>query len=532
MLDTLRNQMRRPTLTRTMVLAMGLAMLVIAGLTAMLTIQGARHANLQEVHRSFDGSAAIAALILDKEIESAERLAGELLRHPTLREAVALDDAEMARQVLKRHDRLQSRGLFDALVVTRQDENPWAVGGFAIRDRQPLLNWLARQAETAVSSPSRLAVVHLEEGYVALVLVTQGSFRDPDTGRALGHLLGAVVLSDRMSLFTEIRARADLSGLGLVLDGQLFPGPSEVAIKIAALGDLPIGLPERIALMDDCRVAWRPLEPDHVTADLGIVMSTSDTGQDADILVRTMAVLGALIVLVMGGLLVFLTRFIAIPLRNLSAQTRQSPAGPFLPLVVPHLHRYDELGQVVGAFNDLIERIGKHQAELDRIAHYDPLTGVPNRRLLADRLEQAIARSRRDGRPLAVCYLDLDGFKPINDRHGHAMGDQLLLAIAARMRNLLRADDTLARLGGDEFVILFNNLPTLEDAHQALSRLLEAVAEPVTIDGERLEISASVGVTFYPLDEGDPDTLLRHADQAMYLAKESGKNRYHFFAPG
>ncbi|MCG5514523.1 GGDEF domain-containing protein [Ectothiorhodospira sp. 9100] len=529
MFAALRTQLCRPTLTRTIVLAVGLAMILIAGLAVMLTIQGAHQANLHEVHRSFDGSAAIASLILDKEIESAERATSELLRFPALRQAVHADDPETAMHLLTVHDRLQGRSLFDALVIAREGKVPWVASGFALRNRGPLLRWLAQQADTTMASPSGLVVVETGEGESIMALVTQGSFRDPESGRAVGQLLGLVALSDRISVFTEMRARANLTGVGLVLDGQLFPGPSEAALQIARLEEVPIGDPEQIVMLDTCRVAWRHLKPDQVVEDIGIVMSTTGAGQDASILIRTVSMLAVLILLVMGGLLVFLTRSIAIPMRDLSIQTRQSPAGPFSPLAVPRLHRYDELGQVVGAFNDLIERIGKHQMELDRIAHYDPLTGVPNRRLLADRMEQAIARSRRDGGPLAICYLDLDGFKPINDRHGHAMGDQLLLAITARLRKLLRVDDTLARLGGDEFVILFNNLHTMVEADQALSRLLEAVAEPVMIEGEQLEISASVGVTFYPQDEADPDTLLRHADQAMYQAKASGRNRYHFF---
>ncbi|AHK80703.1 hypothetical protein M911_09465 [Ectothiorhodospira haloalkaliphila] len=532
MFTSLGTQLCRPTLTRTIILAVGLAMMLIAGLAVMLTIQGARQANLQEVHRSFDGSAAIASLILDKEIESAERVASELVRLPALREAVYADDPEAAMHLINLHDRLQGRSLFDALVITREDELPWVAGGFALRHSDALIRWLAHQEQATVATPSRLVAVETGEGESIMAVVTQESFRDPDSGRMVGQLLGLVALSARVSLFTEIRARANLTGVALVLDGQLFPGPSEVAMQIANLEDVPIGAPEQIAILNQCRVAWRLLEPDSVEADVGIVMSTEGAGEEGSILIRTVSMLGALILLVMGGLLVFLTRSIAIPMRDLSLQTRQSPAGPFSPLAVPRMHRYDELGQVVGAFNDLIERIGKHQTELDRIAHYDPLTGVPNRRLLADRMDQAIARSRRNGWPLAICYLDLDGFKPINDHHGHAMGDQLLLAITARLRNLLRVDDTLARLGGDEFVILFNNVRTMEQAHQALSRLLEAVAEPVTIEGQRLEISASVGVTFYPTDQADPDTLLRHADQAMYRAKESGKNRYHFFETG
>lgn len=191
----------------------------------------------------------------------------------------------------------------------------------------------------------------------------------------------------------------------------------------------------------------------------------------------------------------------------------------------------DNTGQLqnyIGVFSD-ISRLKTHEAELHQIAHYDVLTGVPNRRLLADRLGQAIARALRSGKPLAVCYLDLDGFKPINDRYGHAAGDHLLVEIAERLKGVLRTDDTLARLGGDEFVMLLTDLAQTEEARHVLDRVLAAVSAPVLIEDTLVRISASIGVTIFPADEADADTLLRHADQAMYRAKEAGKNCYHFF---
>lgn len=186
------------------------------------------------------------------------------------------------------------------------------------------------------------------------------------------------------------------------------------------------------------------------------------------------------------------------------------------------------LRNYIGVFAD-ISLLKQHQAELDRMAHYDTLTGVPNRRLLADRLSQALARAHRSGRPLAVCYLDLDGFKPVNDRYGHAAGDRLLIEITSRLKGLLRADDTLARLGGDEFVLLITDLQSTEECQAVVGRVLAAVTVPVSIEGNSVSVSASIGVTLSPPDIDDPDILLRHADQAMYQAKESGKNRYSLF---
>ena len=174
---------------------------------------------------------------------------------------------------------------------------------------------------------------------------------------------------------------------------------------------------------------------------------------------------------------------------------------------------------------------GMRAAQARRAADRDLLHGASSRRLLADRLDQAAASALAEGRLLAVCYLDIDGFKPVNDRYGHAAGDMLLLEIADRLGGMLRADDTLARLGGDEFVLLFTDIAQREEIHLVLERVLAAVSAPVNIDGSAVRVSASIGVTVYPGDEVDGDTLLRHADQAMYRAKEAGKNRYHLFDP-
>jgi len=193
----------------------------------------------------------------------------------------------------------------------------------------------------------------------------------------------------------------------------------------------------------------------------------------------------------------------------------------------------DADGQVrhyIGAFSD-ISQLKAHEAELDRVAHYDALTGTPNRRLLADRLRQAIQHCARSGKSSAVCFLDLDGFKTINDRYGHAVGDQLLIAVAAQLRAVMRADDTLARLGGDEFVLLLCDIASPEECTLILDRMLQAVARPVQIGPHTLSTSASIGVSLYPADNVDADTLLRHADQTMLQAKESGKNRYQLFDP-
>ncbi len=195
----------------------------------------------------------------------------------------------------------------------------------------------------------------------------------------------------------------------------------------------------------------------------------------------------------------------------------------------------DVAGQVrnyVSLFTD-ITQIKEQQQALERIAQYDRLTNLPNRGLLADRLQQAMLQSQRRHQSLAVVFLDLDGFKTINDTYGHDVGDALLVALARRMKVALREGDTLARLGGDEFVAVLVDLETVQDCEPVIDRLLQAAAEPVRItvgaSDVLLRVSASMGITLYPQDGSDADQLLRHADQAMYQAKQAGKNRYQLF---
>ena len=170
-----------------------------------------------------------------------------------------------------------------------------------------------------------------------------------------------------------------------------------------------------------------------------------------------------------------------------------------------------------------------YQGQLERIAHYDSLTNLPNRVLLADRLKIAMAHCQRHNKSLAVAFMDLDGFKVVNDSYGHTVGDELLIAVSQRMKVALRECDTLARIGGDEFIAVLADLDQFEDCEVVLTRLLKAAADPVSVGDVEMQVSVSIGVTHYPQDGADADQLMRHADQAMYVAKQAGKNRFHLF---
>ncbi len=183
----------------------------------------------------------------------------------------------------------------------------------------------------------------------------------------------------------------------------------------------------------------------------------------------------------------------------------------------------------VGVFNDITE--AKQLAETASYrAHHDVLTGLPNRILFADRLTQALAMALRENRRLALLFVDLDGFKEINDQFGHVTGDCVLEAVAARMLQSVRDSDTVSRFGGDEFVILLPDIRQTSDAQVAAEKVLIALTEPIDLDCGPVTIGASIGIAVFPANGTTAEALLRNADAAMYAAKRGGKNRYVFGA--
>ena len=171
------------------------------------------------------------------------------------------------------------------------------------------------------------------------------------------------------------------------------------------------------------------------------------------------------------------------------------------------------------------------QQHLDHLAHHDQLTGLPNRLFLAAHLPGAIEEAKRSGSMLAVLFLDLDRFKHINDSRGHATGDKLLKAVAQRIRTTTRTDDIVVRMGGDEFIVILKTVSTAEQINEAASRITEALAAPVLIDGRPLVTTASIGVSLYPRNGSTMGELLRQSDTAMYQAKDRGRNNFQLFSP-
>lgn len=230
-----------------------------------------------------------------------------------------------------------------------------------------------------------------------------------------------------------------------------------------------------------------------------------------------------LMVLLVAG---FFIRAMLGPLHRAAQLADRMTQGdiPMQPLPVV---RNDEVGHLTVAFNQLLDKLRNSQVELERLAHHDSLTGLPNRLLLADRMQQGLARARRNGTRIAVLYLDLDGFKPINDELGHEAGDQALIEVARRLSATLRRSDTLARIGGDEFVLLATDLSGdwQESAISLASKCITILSAGVELDGRARALGASIGIAA-SAGHDTPEAILFAADEAMYDAKRAGRGRY------
>lgn len=194
--------------------------------------------------------------------------------------------------------------------------------------------------------------------------------------------------------------------------------------------------------------------------------------------------------------------------------------------------------RMIGTVQDITEwklaeqALREKDAHLEYIAYHDALTGLPNRALLLDRLAHAASRADRAGNRMALLFIDLDRFKTINDSLGHAVGDAVLQAVADRLKALVREAGTLSRLGGDEFVVLLEDLQDGQYAASLAEKIIHALEKVLVIGDYPLHISASIGISLYPQDGKDAETLMKHADAAMYKAKESGRNTFHFYEKG
>ena len=257
----------------------------------------------------------------------------------------------------------------------------------------------------------------------------------------------------------------------------------------------------------------------------------------------TVAIAGVVCVLLIGVFGFQLANSIALRLRNVKAGVERMSRGEFAARL--KTDATDEIGQLKIAVNtmahdleasrdELLVRIQSEREaaqQVEYLAYHDKLTGLYNRSMFSRLLEQGLTESRRYGRPLAVMFVDLDRFKNINDTLGHEAGDALLQEVAQRLKSCMRDSDTIARMGGDEFVVLLPSANDQEGLAAAAQKILGVLAQPFAIGGQEFRVTASIGISMYPGDGDDEPTLMKHADIAMYQAKEEGRNSFMFYSP-
>ena len=215
-------------------------------------------------------------------------------------------------------------------------------------------------------------------------------------------------------------------------------------------------------------------------------------------------------------------------------ESRQLDNGRTNWTLTSKLPLHDESGNVIGlvGITREINEIRQTEVALQHLATHDTLTDLPNRFLLVDRMNQLLARAKRSGAAFAILYMDIDLFKGINDSRGHEFGDLVLRAVAQKLTKSVRLNDTVARIGGDEFVIILESVHQVRDAETVALKVQRALARSFTLERHRVKVTLSIGISFYPENGGDTDTLLRAADYAMYLAKREGGNRHLTCLPG
>jgi diguanylate cyclase (GGDEF)-like protein len=340
-----------------------------------------------------------------------------------------------------------------------------------------LASQLAELSRDAVGDPSKDAGEDLAAG-IAEVRRVHGAFLDGDEALGVPAMRGTAVE----------RAIVDA---GVLLD-ELAAATERVQRTVTAGSTPPAWAAEAIdAAADDYATAMQQVVASYLRVSGEQVVALEQT--EYFLLVAT------IVLLVLEGLFLFRPA-----VRNLKRSWRESSEA----------HRFErELDQ----------------QRLNYLARYDPLTGLINRTMFQDRLESAVARARRDGSVVAIMFLDLDGFKEVNDRLGHAVGDALLRQAAERLVGCVRESDTVARLGGDEFTVILEGGQRVEDAGQVATKILRTLSAPYRVGGDDLVITTSMGIAAYPLDGDTAEELLKGADIAMYSAKDAGRNTYQFY---
>ncbi len=381
----------------------------------------------------------------------------------------------------------------------------------------PRIGPFSNRAVLPMSTPIRNKQGQVIGAMIGITGLDASNFLDSIQKGHIGKSGGFLLVSPRDKLFVA----ASLPEMGLKptpLPGvNLLHDKAMAGFRGSGITVNAVGVEEISAMASVPSSGW------FVVARMPTAEALTTVGKTQSFILRQ-GMTAAFIVLLFAGLLI---RQMLRPLYK-AAETAEKMTQGMLPLEPLPVVRDDEVGHLTAAFNRLLGKLASTQAKLSRMAHHDTLTGLPNRALLADRMQQALSRAARNGSTLAVLFLDLDGFKPLNDKMGHEAGDSALKELARRLSAELRQTDTLARVGGDEFVILVTDLPS--DATEGLQTLAErclaTVARPLP-DLPGCVLGVSIGIVLSD-GHGTPERLLAAADQAMYAAKNRGRNCFVF----
>jgi len=332
---------------------------------------------------------------------------------------------------------------------------------------------------------------------------------------------GVIVNNDGMPLTSYVNGadphiRGALGGTGPASDHL---SPPRLRSLLETLAGLPLLIPMEFPIIHDGRALGR----------LRVAISREALAiQVRDQLVQQFSIHAAIIAFLSIAIYLVFKYSVMRPVRRLIEVSQDLGRGEFR--LVP-VTSGDELGTLGATFNAMTREIQREQAKLHYQANYDALTAQPNRMLAIERLRQEIRSAHRQKHRFALLFLDLDDFKVVNDTMGHAVGDRLLARVSAHLRSRLREEDTLARLGGDEFLVLLPRIGNAAEAREVAGRLVEAVAEPVLLDGREVVVHCSVGVALFPDDGETVEALMANADNAMYQAKKPGRPPICFFTP-
>ena len=391
-----------------------------------------------------------------------------------------------------------------------------------------------RKTENGVSMDFMLASAPLNDlngqfiGIIVFELNLNTFFSHIQSTTGLGKSGETLIVKragDSVRFLNPLRHKLEPSGHSVKIGGQ-----RAIPAQLAASGQTGSGITRDYRGMEVV-AAWRTIP----AVDWGIVVKTDAaeafapvTGLRDDLLAA-----GALAFVLGMFFSLWMAHSMSQPVRALQKAAEELGHGN-LEYQVPVVSN-DELGQLSRTFNRMVVNLREITASRDQIRHlanHDALTGLPNRLLLEDRLQQALIEGRREDEIVAVMFLDLDGFKGVNDTYGHEAGDVLLKQVAIRLLHCVRERDTVARLGGDEFVIVFINVKGLSNVEMIARKIVRSFERSFNISGFTLNVSTSIGVSLYPHHAVSSDELMQLADEAMYQAKRSGKNRFCIAEPG